>query len=220
MTRLTIPVRLRWSDVDGYQHVNNAKMFTILEETRIAAFWASVPGDGAGGAAGGGPDGAAADGAPGAVATGSGDGGPDAAADGDGDGLGAATGSAPEGAPGAAPAAVGSDPVPGTKVLATGPGSGTNTYIARQEIEYLAPLPYTLRPVPVQLWISHLGGASLDVCYEVPGPDRVAARAMTTLVLIDEDSGRPRRMTAEERATWEPYLEDPVRFRRRPGTDV
>ena len=60
-----------------------------------------------------------------------------------------------------------------------------------------------------------MGGASLDVCYEVPGPDGVAARAMTTLVLVDATTGRPRRITDEERAAWSELLEDPVTFRRR-----
>ncbi|MFC7405161.1 acyl-CoA thioesterase [Georgenia alba] len=172
MARLVIPLHLRWSDIDGYQHVNNAKMFTLLEEARIAAFWASTPGDARYGAAGA-----------------SGDVSPADQAD-----------------------------APATKILATGPGSGTNTFIARQEIEYLAPLPYTLRPIDVELWISHLGGASIDVCYEVPGPDGPAVRAMTTLVLIDETTGRPRRMTMQERAAWQEYLDDPVPFRRRAQT--
>jgi len=40
-------------------------------------------------------------------------------------------------------------------------------------------------------------------------------RAMTTLVLIDEETEKPRRMTPAERASWEPYLDEPVPFRRR-----
>lgn len=34
-----VPVRVRWSDLDAYGHVNNAAMGTLLEEARIAAFW-------------------------------------------------------------------------------------------------------------------------------------------------------------------------------------
>lgn len=62
-----------------------------------------------------------------------------------------------------------------------------------------------------------MSGASMDVCYEVHAPDRsqVYARAQTTVVMLDAASGRPRRLTAEERAAWEPYLEEPVAFRRR-----
>lgn len=38
MTRLHVPIAVRWSDLDAYEHVNNARMFTLLEEARIAAF--------------------------------------------------------------------------------------------------------------------------------------------------------------------------------------
>ena len=187
MSRLTIPVKLRWSDIDAYQHVNNARMFTILEETRIAAFWASVPGEDhraevdRAGTAGGVDRAGTAGGA---------DRPDDTAADGD---------------------------RPGTRVLDTGPGSGTNTYIARQEIEYLEAVPYSLEPLPVQLWISHLGGASIDICYEIAGRTGPAVRAMTTLVLVDEASGRPRRMSEAERASWLEFVDEPLVFRRRRG---
>ena len=30
MTRLEVPVQLRWSDMDAYQHVNNVEMFRLL----------------------------------------------------------------------------------------------------------------------------------------------------------------------------------------------
>jgi acyl-CoA thioester hydrolase len=109
------------------------------------------------------------------------------------------------------------DDRPGTRVLDTGPGSGTNTYIARQEIEYLEAVPYSLEPLPVQLWISHLGGASIDICYEIAGRTGPAVRAMTTLVLVDEASGRPRRMSEAERASWLEFVDEPLVFRRRRG---
>ncbi|QDB78611.1 acyl-CoA thioesterase [Georgenia sp. 311] len=150
MTRLTVPVRLRWSDIDGYGHVNNAAVLTLLEEARIAVFWAGADDDaGAGG-----------------------------------------------------------------RILASGPGADTATFIAHQEIEYAAPLEYSTTPLQVELWLARMGGASLDVCYEVPGAQGVAVRAMTTLVLVDPATGRPRRITAEERAAWAHLVEEPVRFRR------
>ena len=34
-TGVTTGVRVRWSDIDMYQHVNNATMVTILEEARV-----------------------------------------------------------------------------------------------------------------------------------------------------------------------------------------
>ena len=37
--RLHVPIKLRWSDLDAYGHVNNAAMLTLLEESRISVFW-------------------------------------------------------------------------------------------------------------------------------------------------------------------------------------
>lgn len=158
MTRLKIPVQLRWSDMDPYGHLNNVEMFRVLEEARIAAFWAhpSPP---------------------------TGTGWP-------------------------------------TAVLDGGPGATTATLVARQEIEYLRPLAYRRAPVVVELWIGYLGGASIDVCYEVhDGPESVGsspyARACTTLVLAEPGTGAPRRINNTERASWSPYLGPMVEIRRR-----
>ncbi|MBB5471460.1 acyl-CoA thioesterase [Cellulomonas hominis] len=109
-----------------------------------------------------------------------------------------------------------------TAVLDAGPGAATATLVARQEVEYLRPLGYRRTPVVVDMWIGHLGGASIDVCYEVHDGDPAAtdaagpyARAVTTLVLVDPASGSPRRIGDVERAAWLPYVESPPVFRRR-----
>ena len=87
------------------------------------------------------------------------------------------------------------------------------------------------------MWLGHLGGASIEVCYQltdqlidtVPDPgtvstgsDEAAApprsvfvQATTTLVLIDAATARPRRITPAEREVWAPLLEEPVALRRR-----
>ncbi|NMR19660.1 thioesterase family protein [Cellulomonas fimi] len=184
MTRLRVPVQLRWSDMDAYGHINNVEMFRVLEEARIAAFWVhpSPPADG----------------------------------------------------------------VWPTAVIDAGPDAPTTTLVARQEIEYVRQLEYRRTPIIVELWIGHLGGASLDVCYEVvdgdlPGgsaadvvpsdatsdgserasPRRVPyARATTTLVLFDPATGSPRRITPQERESWTPYLGPMVEIRRRGGRDA
>ncbi|MCC2315250.1 acyl-CoA thioesterase [Cellulomonas xiejunii] len=163
MARITVPVQLRWSDMDAYAHVNNVEMLRLLEEARIEVFWRHPEG----------PDGTVPD--------------------------------------GARP----------TAVLDAGPGALTSTLVARQEIQYVRPLPYRRAPVVIELWLGHLGGASLDVCYEVrDAPTTVEgsvvfAVATTTIVLVDTATGAPRRLTADERAVWTPYLEDPVVIRRR-----
>ena len=161
--RLHVPIRLRWSDLDAYAHVNNAEMLRLLEEARIQAFWANDDADGTD--------------------------------------------------PAASPAGA------STAVLDGRPGATTLSLIARQEIEYLAPVPYLRQPIDVRLWLSKMGGASLNVCYEVWSPVGVEAavkyaRASTTIVLVDAASDRPRRINETERAAWMPYLDEPIEFRR------
>jgi acyl-CoA thioester hydrolase len=99
------------------------------------------------------------------------------------------------------------------------PGSGTMTVIAGQRLEYLASIPYLRQPLDIQMWIGRLGGASVDVSYEVwspvgQQPAELYIRATTALVMVDAATNRPRRLTAAERAACEQYLEAPVEFSR------
>ena len=157
--KLRVPVKLRWSDLDAYGHVNNAELLRVLEDARIQAFWPDEDGDG-----------------PGAFA--------------------------------------------GTAVLDGRPGAATLTLIARMEAEYLAPIPYLRQPLDISLWLGKLGGASLEVCYEVWTPIDVEpallfAQASTTIVLVDAVTERPRKINDVERAAWTPYVDQPIRFTRR-----
>jgi acyl-CoA thioester hydrolase len=105
-----------------------------------------------------------------------------------------------------------------TAVLDGGPDAELSTLVARQEIEYLLPLGYRRTPVIVEVWIGRLGGASIDVCYEVRDEGdapAVYARSTATIVLVEAATGRPRRIAPAQRAAWEPYLEAPPTFRHR-----
>jgi acyl-CoA thioester hydrolase len=107
-----------------------------------------------------------------------------------------------------------------TAVIDGRPGSDTITLVARQEIEYLAPVPYLRQPLDVQLWLGDIGGASIEVCYEVCSPIGITpfvlyARAVTTIVVVDSVTQRPRKIRPEERAAWQPYLEPTVEFAKR-----
>ncbi len=164
MPYLEIKVPLRWADIDGYRHVNNAAMLTLLEEARIEAFWASDD-----------------------VADVSGHGADD------------------DGARGGHR----------TALLDAGPAAATLTLIARQEVEYLLPIEYTRVPLTIRMWISHIGGASIDVCYEVLVGGTVHAIALTAIVLVDAATGRPRRVTPAEREAWQRHVAPPVEFRHR-----
>jgi acyl-CoA thioester hydrolase len=159
MTRIHVPVGIRFNDLDAYGHVNNAAMLTLLEEARIAVFWSA----------------------------------------GDLQVEGVTDTDAP---------------------VADTSTASTITLVARQEVEYLAPIPYLREPLDVQLWIGRLGGASLDVCYEIWSPlagddATLFAKASTTVVLVDAESGRPRRMTEREREAWAGHVESPVEFSKR-----
>ena len=112
---------------------------------------------------------------------------------------------------------------PDTAILNTGLTSGILTLIARQEIEYLAPVPYQRHPLDVQLWFGALGGSSVEICYEVRSPIETAgesgqtvyARATTVLVKVDAETGRPVRISPAERAVWEPYVGAPLVYSHR-----
>ena len=111
---------------------------------------------------------------------------------------------------------------PGSDIaqLESGPGAQTLSLIARQEIEYLRPIPYMRAPVDVEMWIGRIGGASLELCYELYSPVGIEprvlyTRAATTLVMVDAASGSPKRIAAELRELWSPYVEGPVHFSKR-----
>src|SRR6478609_9069100 len=81
---------------------------------------------------------------------------------------------------------------PSTAVLDSSIRSGVLTLIARQETEYLAPVPYQRHPLDVQMWFGKIGGSSIEVCYEVYSPVETAdlqrvlyARATTVIVKVD-----------------------------------
>ena len=114
----------------------------------------------------------------------------------------------------------GSDPGQVTAILDARPGAESIGLIARQEIEYLAPIPYMRAPIDIEMWIGRIGGASLEICYELYSPVGVLprilfTRAATTLVMVTTATGRPQRITNELRSVWEPYVEEPVTFTKR-----
>ena len=109
---------------------------------------------------------------------------------------------------------------PPTAVLDARPGAAVVSLIARQEVEYLLPIPYQRRPLDVELWIGRIGGASLEIGYEVfspveSEPRALYTRAATTLVMVELATGRPVRIPDEYREAWAPYVDAPIEFSRR-----
>lgn len=118
------------------------------------------------------------------------------------------------------------DPWP-TAILAMGPGASTQTLVARQEMEYARPMPFSRQGLIVQLWIGRMGGSSIEVCYSIHDPEPNLARvgsaltspayaiAATTLVMVATDTGAPTRLLPEHRGRLAPFVGEPVTFRHR-----
>jgi acyl-CoA thioester hydrolase len=89
--------------------------------------------------------------------------------------------------------------------------------VARHEIEYLAPLTFRHAPISVDMWATKVSGSSFDLAYEVRDPAEFGttlyARAETTLVPYDFETGSIRRLRPDERAVLKGVAGDPVPFR-------
>lgn len=118
------------------------------------------------------------------------------------------------------------DPWP-TAILAMGPDAAVQTLVARQEMEYARPMPFSRQGLLVQLWIGRMGGSSIEVCYSIHDVEPGAARtgppltsepyavAATTLVMVTTATGAPTRVLPEHREALAPFTGDPVVFRHR-----
>ena len=95
---------------------------------------------------------------------------------------------------------------------------GMKTLVVNHQIEYLRVLEYSDEPITIELWIGKLGGSSLEIHYEIIDgsmPERtVAARAISTIVVVDGETLKPTRLSAEGRASVEPWMDEPLQLRR------
>ncbi|SFB76447.1 acyl-CoA thioester hydrolase [Nocardioides terrae] len=83
--------------------------------------------------------------------------------------------------------------------------------VASHQVHYVAPLTFDFTPVLVEVWATEVRAASFTLAYEVfrevAGQRTVYLRATSVLAPYVFATERPRRLTAEERASLEPYLE-------------
>ncbi|MFF4159508.1 acyl-CoA thioesterase [Streptomyces sp. NPDC001678] len=94
-------------------------------------------------------------------------------------------------------------------------GAGKESFVdgsvvARHEIDYLRPLVHRPEPVTVETWVTKVGAASMTVSYEVKDAEQVYVRASTVIVPFDFASGRPRRITAEEKELLKSFADEPA----------
>jgi acyl-CoA thioester hydrolase len=84
--------------------------------------------------------------------------------------------------------------------------------VVRNEIDYRRQLHYRHLPIPIELWVSRLRGASFEVCYEVVDTDEsgertVYAQATSVLATVGLDDGHPKRVSPQLRHYLEQYTE-------------
>ncbi len=80
--------------------------------------------------------------------------------------------------------------------------------VANSSIRYLRPLVHRHRPVPIDVWVTKVGGASFNLAYEVhdEGGSIIYARARSLMVPYDFARERPRRLSPSERVFLDAYL--------------
>lgn len=94
------------------------------------------------------------------------------------------------------------------------PAGAFGIVVAHSEIHYRRPLVHRHEPVPIDVWVTAIGGASFDLAYLVHDgkPDTDAASAYATassrMVPYDFTAERPRRLTGVERSFLAGYLAD------------
>jgi acyl-CoA thioester hydrolase len=87
-------------------------------------------------------------------------------------------------------------------------GFSRGTVISRHEIEYLRPVVYHPEPLRLELWVGQARAASFTVHYEVFDGPALVVRAATDCVTFDFETGRPRRLTGEERLILAGYSDE------------
>ncbi|NLA64857.1 MAG: acyl-CoA thioesterase [Leucobacter sp.] len=89
--------------------------------------------------------------------------------------------------------------------------------LASQHIEFLGVLPYGEAPARIEMWIGKIGGSSFDVHAEIfdqGSAQALVARAVSTLVVVDGDTLRPKRLAATEREVLVRWHAEPLKMRR------
>lgn len=75
----------------------------------------------------------------------------------------------------------------------------TGVLVVSHQVEYLAPVAYSGRPLRLELWVDQVGGSRFAIGYEVYDGEVLAARARTTATPYDLAAGALRRLSDVER---------------------
>lgn len=97
---------------------------------------------------------------------------------------------------------------------------GVAELVGSQRVDYRAEMRFVAyQPFLVRMWVSHVGGSSFSVSYEMRvAPDHAPALlAETSLVLWDNGAQSPWPMSQDVRRSLASYSGEPVALRERPG---
>ena len=95
--------------------------------------------------------------------------------------------------------------------------NGMKMVVASQTIDFVQPIEYSPKPLVAELWIGHLGGASIDIYGELIAETHerpVFARCLTTAVVVDGTTMRPKRLSAAAREAAERWMDAPINIGR------
>lgn len=79
--------------------------------------------------------------------------------------------------------------------------------VARQEIDYRRPILYSVEPLTVEAWFSHVGSSSFTMDFRVWDEGQVAADARTIMVCFDIAARTSRPIPTEFREAINQHLE-------------
>ena len=82
---------------------------------------------------------------------------------------------------------------------------GFGPALVRTEVDHIRPI-HLGDEVDVSLWISEIGSASAWMDFEIKANDKVVAKARQRGLFVKLDSGRPHRLTDEQKGWFTPYL--------------
>lgn len=94
---------------------------------------------------------------------------------------------------------------------------GMKMVVASQTIDFVEPIGYGPEPLTIELWFGRLGGASIDIYAELVVGDeerRVAARCLTTAVVVDGTTMKPKRLSDEARKAAQRWVDEPIKLGR------
>lgn len=58
-------------------------------------------------------------------------------------------------------------------------------FVARTEIDYLAPIPMDVSEIDLEIWVEKIGGASYTLGYEFKSGEKLFAKARTVMVTVE-----------------------------------